>query len=69
MDRLVYIYDFNSGRNSRSGHKLSPRLGVPVICQEYNYSKSFAECLTNIRQQVSKAIDKRNDRVIVGRLL
>lgn len=65
MDRFVYIHGFNSGRNSHSGRGLSEVLGVPVICPEYDYSKSFSECLTSIRQQIVEAIDEKNDRITV----
>ena len=63
MDRFVYIHGFNSGRNSHSGRALAEVLGQPVICPEYDYSKSFSECLASLRQQISEAIDEKNDRV------
>ena len=65
MDRFVYIHGFNSGRNSHSGRALAEELGQPVICPEYDYSKSFSECLASIRQQISEAIDEKNDRLTV----
>ncbi|WP_458401185.1 YqiA/YcfP family alpha/beta fold hydrolase [Mailhella sp.] len=65
MDRFVYIHGFNSGRNSHSGRGLSEVLGQPVICPEYDYSKSFSECLASIRQQISEAIDEQNDRLTI----
>lgn len=65
MDRFVYIHGFNSGRNSHSGRALAELLGQPVICPEYDYSKSFAECLVSLRQQIVEAIDEKNDRVTV----
>lgn len=65
MDRFVYIHGFNSGRNSHSGRALAEVLGQPVICPEYDYSKSFSECLASIRQQISEAIDEKNDRLTV----
>ena len=65
MDRFVYIHGFNSGKNSHSGRALAEVLGQPVICPEYDYSKSFSECLASIRQQVSEAIDEKNDRLTV----
>lgn len=65
MDRFVYIHGFNSGRNSHSGRELAEVLGQPVICPEYDYSKSFSECLASIRQQISEAIDEKNDRLTI----
>ena len=65
MDRFVYIHGFNSDRNSHSGRALAEVLGQPVICPEYDYSKSFSECLASIRQQISEAIDEKNDRLTV----
>ena len=65
MDRFVYIHGFNSGKNSHSGRGLAEVLGQPVICPEYDYSKSFSECLASIRQQISEAIDEKNDRLTV----
>ena len=65
MDRFVYIHGFNSGRNSHSGRALAEVLGQPVICPEYDYSMSFSECLASIRQQISEAIDEKNDRLTV----
>lgn len=65
MDRFVYIHGFNSSRNSHSGRALAEVLGQPVICPEYDNSKSFSECLASIRQQISEAIDEKNDRLTV----
>ena len=65
MDRFVYIHGFNSGKNSHSGLGLSEVLGQSVICPEYDYSKSFSECLLSIRQQIAEAIDEQNDRLTI----
>ena len=65
MDRFVYIHGFNSGKNSHSGRGLSEVLDQPVICPEYDYSKSFSECLASIRQQIAEAIDEANDRLTI----
>ena len=65
MDRFVYIHGFNSGRNSHSGRALAEVLGQPVICPEYDYSTSFSECLTSIRQQIAEAINEKDDRLTV----
>jgi len=65
MDRFVYIHGFNSGKNSHSGRGLSEVLGQPVICPEYDYAKSFSECLASIRQQISEAVDEQNDHLTI----
>ena len=65
MDRFVYIHGFNSGRNSHSGRALAEVLGQPVICPEYDYSKSFSESLASIRRQICEAINEQNDRLTV----
>ena len=65
MDRFVYIHGMGSGAQSRSGRELAEKLGVPVICPEYDYARPFTECFFSLRRQIIEAVDEENDRLCV----
>ena len=65
VKRFVYIHGFNSGGQSRSGRELGRLLDENVICPEYDYARPFAVCLSDIRRQISEAVDDREDRLCV----
>lgn len=50
--QYVYIHGFNSGVTSRSGAALEKLLQQPVYRVYNDYSKSFADCLANIKKQL-----------------
>ena len=62
MDRFVYIHGFNSGAESRSGRLLEQLLQQPVIRPQCDYSLPFAQCLDDMRRQISRQVSP-NDRV------
>ena len=62
MDRFVYIHGFNSGAESRSGRLLEQLHQQPVIRPQCNYSLPFAQCLDDMRRQISRQVSP-SDRV------
>lgn len=62
--RYVYLHGFNSGSNSRSVKELSRILDTDVYCPEYDYSRSFQECIVSIEDQINLLFEK--DLCIMG---
>lgn len=54
MPDYVYIHGFNSGSQSRSGRELQKIIGAPVYCPQNDYSRPFAECLSNLEKMISE---------------
>lgn len=65
--KYIYIHGFNSGGASASGKRLSRMLNRQVFCPEYDYSRTFPECMDSLSAQISGWSD--DDLFIMGKSL